>query len=36
MSNNESFLQFSLIDITEKKKAEFELKAYQANFGTIG
>lgn len=31
ISNNESFLQFSLIDITEKKKAEFELKAYQDN-----
>jgi PAS domain S-box-containing protein len=29
VSNNDSFLQFSLIDITKKKKAEFELKAYQ-------
>lgn len=31
VSNNESFLQFSLIDITEKKKAELALRASQDN-----
>lgn len=31
VSNKESFLQFSLIDITEKKKAELALKAHQDN-----